>query len=124
MKNANQFSIPTTEEALSTNSVYEPSQLEILLATLAEQGQSKIAAEVIERQLINSREIVLRSHTVRQLLDYGRKELIEAEHKLAEINKKRAALEAEQREFIDSKIADKENKRQTYLKSQLRKLRK
>lgn len=118
----NQFSTPTIEEALSTNSVYEPEQLDLLLATLAEQGQSKIATEVIERQLINSRNIVLRSHTVRQLLVYGYKELLEAARTLAEIEKKRAALEAEHKEFVASNTVGKENSRQTYLKTRLTKL--
>ncbi len=117
---------PTTKvlpvkEALTTDSIYEQEQLDILLDVLEKQGRYDTAAKIIDRQIGNSaskeQAAISRSHHLPGMLAYGNRQIIESEAALNTLLQKQAKLKAEQ-ETVQAAIMQ-ESCRRSLLQSRL-----
>lgn len=116
------FNPPTADEALTTETIYEPAIIEWLIAGLQDQGKSEIAAQIIKRQIELSHEKIKRFHHVRQSITLGQRKLIEAKNALTNLQLQQTRLQEEYDDYCNGHTALTESKRQSYLQAQLSKL--
>lgn len=107
--------VPSLEEALISPEVIAPEVLGVLLGQLEEEGKFDIALRIIDRQLDNSKgkeqALVSRTHAIPGMLAYGRKQIIEAETALKQLNEKQAALKAELSTTLPALITQEQKRR-------------